>query len=76
MEEFLHYVIGNLTGNPEEMVLSHSETPRKITFRLRLPEGDVGKVIGRQGRTIAAIRNILAAGAARHGQKAILQVDE
>ncbi len=76
MEEFLRYTIGNLIGNPDEMILSHSETARKITFRLKVPKSEIGKVIGKQGRTIVAIRNLLSAGAARHGQRALLQVEE
>ena len=76
MEDFLRYVISTLIENPDEIVLTHSETAKKVTFRLRLPPGEVGKVIGKQGRTIAAIRNILAAGAARHGQKALLQIED
>lgn len=76
MEAFLRYVIGNLVSNPDEVDLTQSETPRKITFRLKLPPGEIGKVIGKQGRTITAIRNLLSAGAARKGQKALLQLEE
>ena len=76
MEEFLRYVVGNLVENPDEVVLTQTQTAHKITFRLRLRKSEVGKVIGRQGRTVAAIRTLLAAGAARHGQKAILQIDD
>ncbi len=76
MEEFLRYTIGTLIGNPDEMILSHTEAARKITFRLRIPKSETGKVIGRQGRTIAAIRGLLSAGAARHGQRALLQIEE
>ena len=76
MEEFLRYVIGNLIENPDEILLMQSQTARKITFRLRLPQAEVGKVIGKQGRTIAALRSVLSAGAARHGQKALLQVED
>lgn len=76
MEEFLRYVIGNLVSNPDEIVLTQSETARKVTFRLRLPQSEIGKIIGKQGRTITAIRNLLAAGAALNGQKAILQIEE
>ncbi len=77
MEEFLRYVIGNLTHAPEEAVfLSQSETPRKVTLRLRLPKSEVGKLIGRQGRTITAVRNLLSASASRHGQRAVLQIEE
>lgn len=76
MEEFLRYVVGNLVENPEEIALTHSETARKVTFRLKLRKSEIGKVIGKQGRTIEAIRNLLSAGAARHGQKAALQIEE
>ena len=76
MEEFLRYVIGHLIENPEEMVLTQSQASRRVTFRLKLRKTEVGKVIGKQGRTIEAIRNVLSAGAARHGQKAVLQIEE
>ena len=76
MEEFLRYVIGNLIENPDEMVLTQAQAPRRVTFRLKLRKNDIGRVIGKQGRTIAAVRNLLSAGAARHGQKAVLQIDE
>lgn len=76
MEAFLHYVVSHLIDHPEEMKLTCSQTPRKATFRLKLPEGETGKIIGRQGRSISAIRNLLAAGAAKKGQRAVLQIEE
>ena len=76
MEEFLEYVIKQLIEYPDEMVLSHHETPRKVTFHLRLRQSDVGKVIGKHGRTIAAIRSLLNAAASRHNQRAALEIVE
>ena len=76
MEEFLRYVIGSLIEHPDEAVLAQSQSARKVIFRLKLRKSEVGKIIGKQGRTIEAIRNLLAAGAARHGQKALLQIDD
>ena len=58
------------------MVLTKVEAPRKITFRLQLRQTDIGKVIGKHGHTIAAIRNLLSAAAARHGQRVNLQIAE
>src|SRR2546425_87965 len=46
------------------MVITKVESPRKVVFRLRLRQSDIGKVIGKHGHTIAAIRNLLGAGAA------------
>jgi predicted RNA-binding protein YlqC (UPF0109 family) len=76
MQEFLDYVIRNLIDYPDEMFLSKVETGKKTVFMLRLRPSDVGKVIGKHGHTIDAIRNLLAAGAARHGQKAVLEIVE
>lgn len=76
MEEFLEFVIRQFIEFPEEMVLTKVEAPRKVVFKLQLRQSDVGKVIGKHGQTINAIRNLLSAAASRHGQRAILQIDE
>lgn len=76
MEEFLIYTIRQLIDFPEEMVLTKHETPRKVTFYARLRQSDVGKVIGKQGHTIDAIRCLLNAAASRHNQRAALEIVE
>ena len=76
MEEFLEFVIRQLIEFPDEMVLTKVEAPRKVVFSLQLRQSDIGKVIGKHGQTINAIRNLLTAAASRHGQRAILQIDE
>jgi len=76
MEEFLEYVIRQLIEFPDEMVLTKVENPRKVIFKLQLRQSDVGKVIGKHGQTINAIRNLLSAAASRQGQRALLQIDE
>ena len=76
MEEFLRYLIVNLVGNPEGLELTAHQSRDTLAFRLMLPYGEVGKIVGKQGRTTEAIRNLLSAAAARHGQKATLQIVE
>jgi predicted RNA-binding protein YlqC (UPF0109 family) len=76
VQEFLEFVIRQLIDYPDEMVITRIEEQRKIVFRLRVRQPDVGKVIGKHGHTIAAIRNLLNAAAARHGQRAQLQIIE
>ncbi len=76
VEEFLEYIIRQLIEFPDEMVLTKLEAPKKITFRLQLRQSDIGKVIGKHGHTIDAIRNLLSAAAARHGQRVTLQIVE
>lgn len=76
MEEFLDYVLKHLVEYPDEMILTRVDSPRKVVFRLQLRQSDIGRVIGRHGHTIRAIRNLLTASAARHGQRAVLQIVE
>lgn len=76
MEEFLRYLIVNLVGTSEGIELTQIHTSQKIVFRLKLPPNEAGKMIGKQGRTIEAIRDLLSVAAAKHGQKATLQIVE
>lgn len=76
MEEFLEYVMRRLVEFPEELVLTRAESGRKVTFHVRMRQTDVGRVIGRHGQTIKAIRNLVNASAQRHGQRAFVQIVE
>ena len=76
MKEFLEFVIRQLIEFPDEMILSESVNGRNIVFRLALRQSDVGRIIGRNGQTIQAIRALLSSSAARHGQKATLEIIE
>lgn len=76
MQQFLEYVLRQLVDHPDEMILTHQEAPRKTVFYLRLHKSDVGKVIGKHGQTIRAIRNLLSAAASRNSQRAVLQIVE
>lgn len=77
LQEFLDYVLRQLVDFPDEILLTRSEAgPKKTIFRLRLRQSDIGKVIGKHGHTIAAIRNLLSVAAARTGEKAILDIVE
>ena len=76
MQEFLEFVLRHLVDFPDEMVLTTSEANKKTIFKLRVRQSDIGKVVGKQGQTILAIRNILNAAAARFGEKAVFAIVE
>jgi predicted RNA-binding protein YlqC (UPF0109 family) len=76
MQEFLDFVLRQLIDYPEEMVLTKHDAPKKTIFKLQLRKSDIGKVIGKHGQTIIAIRNLLAAAASRHGERAVLEIVE
>ena len=76
MKEFLEFVIRQLVEFPDEAMLSEIPNGKMIVFKLQMRQTDVGRVIGRNGQTIQAIRALLASSAARHGQRATLEIVE
>jgi Predicted RNA-binding protein (contains KH domain) len=76
MREFLEFLIRQLVDFPDEAIITEIPSGKTIVFRLRLRQSDVGRVIGRNGQTIQAIRALLSSSAARHGQRATLEIVE
>ena len=76
MELFLKYVLSQLISFPDELVILKEESPKKIVFSLRMRQTDIGKVVGKHGQTIAAIRNLLSAVSARQGEKIFVEILE
>ncbi len=76
MRQFLEFIIRHLVEFPDEVMLSEIPDGRMTVFRLQMRQTDVGRIIGRNGQTIRSIRALLASAAARHGQKATLDIVE
>lgn len=76
MERFLQYVLQQLIEFPDELVILKEESPKKVIFRLKLRKSDIGKVVGKHGQTIAAIRNLVTAAASRSGTRALVEIIE
>lgn len=76
MKQFLEFVIRHLAEFPDEVILSEIPNGNATVFRLRMRQSDVGRIIGRNGSTVQAIRALLSSAAARHNQRATLEVVE
>ena len=76
MRQFLEFIIRHLVEFPDEVMLSEVPHDRLTVFRLQMRQTDVGRIIGRNGQTIRAIRALLSSAAARHGQKVTLDIIE
>ncbi len=74
MKELLTYIIQNLVDNPEEVSVTERETGSETVFEIRVADGDMGKVIGRQGRIIKEVRILMKAVAQRKGRKVSVEV--
>jgi predicted RNA-binding protein YlqC (UPF0109 family) len=76
MKPFVEYVVKALVDHPDEVTVTEVETERAVIFELRLNQTDVGKVIGKSGRTINAIRSLLMSAAAKHGKRVMVEIIE
>ncbi len=74
MKEFLEFIAKRLVDQPDKVTLEFEERENKVIFKLKVGEQDVGKVIGRKGRTAQAMRTLLSAVAAKEGKRAILEI--
>jgi predicted RNA-binding protein YlqC (UPF0109 family) len=74
MREFIEYIAKQLVDTPSEVSVTEEEKEGKVIFKLKVGEADVGKIIGRKGRSAQAIRVLLSAVAAKNGKRAILEV--
>lgn len=77
MKEFIEYIAKNIVDHPESVEVSEKMTEeKKVVLSLRVGQNDIGKVIGREGRTAQAMRTLLSAIAAKEGKRAILEIDD
>ena len=61
MKELLTYIIQSLVENPDEVSVTERKAEGETVFEVRVAEGDMGKVIGRQGRIVKEIRVLMKA---------------
>ena len=76
MRELVEYIVRALVDHPQDVRLTEVEGERTLILELRCHPEDVGKVIGKSGKTIGAIRTLISTAAARQGRRAMLEVVE
>ncbi|MCI5148411.1 MAG: KH domain-containing protein [Candidatus Electrothrix sp. MAN1_4] len=76
MKELISFIATRLVDEPAEVQTEQREDDGTITVELRVAKNDLGKVIGKQGRTARAMRTVLAAMAARDEKRSRLEIVE
>ncbi len=74
MKELLTYIVQNLVDNPSEVQVTEIERETETVLQVRVADGDMGKVIGRQGRIVKEIRILMKAVAQRKGTKVSVDI--
>ena len=76
MKEAVEKIIKALAENADAVDVREEAGDKSTVISVRVAEGDMGRIIGREGRTIKAIRSILYAASQKHGKRFVLEVVE
>ena len=76
MKDLITYIAKALVDNPEEVVVTEIEGRQTSVIELKVAKEDIGKIIGKQGRTAMAIRTILSAASMKLRKRCILEILE
>ena len=76
MKEFIEFIVKALVDNPDQVDVKEVLGSRTTVYELHVGQGDLGKVIGKQGQTAKSIRTLLSAVSARQGKRAVLEILE
>ncbi len=75
LRDLTEYVAKGLVDTPQAVQVSHSAQGQTVMLRLTVAQGEVGRVIGKDGRVARALRTLLRAAASRRGVKVLLDIE-
>ncbi len=76
MKDLLIKIAQALVDNPEQVQVTEIEGSQTVVLELRVDKSDMGRVIGKQGRTANAIRDLLSAASGKAGKRYVLEIVE
>ena len=76
MKELLTYIVQSLVDNPDQVSVTERKADGETVYEVRVADGDMGKVIGRQGRIAKAIRTVVKAASVREDKKYMVDIVE
>ncbi|MFC1963726.1 KH domain-containing protein [Chloroflexota bacterium] len=74
MKELIEYIAKAIVDNPDAVIVNEVPAENGVIFRLEVDPEDTGKVIGKQGRIVKAMRTLLRVSALKKGTRAILEI--
>lgn len=76
MKEAVEKIVKALVGEPDAVEVSENADGKSVRIELRVADNDMGRIIGREGRTVKAIRSLLYAAGQKHGKRFMLDLIE
>ncbi len=75
MKELLEYMVKELVDSPDDVeITEENEDDKTVIYKLKVAEDDLGKVIGKKGRTANSLRVIMRAASAKRGKSSIVKI--
>lgn len=74
MKELVEVIAKALVDNPDGVVVTETQDGKTTVLKLSVAEGDMGKVIGKQGRIAKAIRSVVKAAAVKENKKVVVDI--
>lgn len=75
-KDLLEYIVKNLVTNPEDVEIREVEADNRLVLKLKVNKEDMGRIIGKEGRIIRSIREIIYAYAMKDNKKVSVDVEE
>jgi len=76
MRKLVQLIVESLVDEPDKILVTAIEGSQSSVIKVSVAKGDLGKVIGKNGRTANAIRDILNAASAKVKKRAVLEIEE
>lgn len=75
-KNLLEYIVKNLVNHPENIEISEEQVDKKVVLKLKVDKEDMGRVIGKEGRIIRSIRELIYAYAMKEHKKVTVEIEE
>ena len=76
MKDLVEFIVKALVDDPDKVDITEVDGEKTTTFKLKVAKEDIGKIIGKRGRTAGSIRTILNAVSTKRGKRAELEIVE
>jgi predicted RNA-binding protein YlqC (UPF0109 family) len=74
MKEFVEYIAKQLVDQPDQVAIEEESRDEKLVLRVKVAQPDIGKIIGKKGRTAFALRTLVAAVGKKAGKRVSIEV--
>ena len=76
LRDLVSFIVKSIVDEPDQVSVNETEDDRTVVFEVKVASSDMGKIIGKRGRVIHAVRSLVQAAAAKEGKRAAVEILE